>query len=101
MISDHHTLNYLYIYFYTQFLRATLRRQSKIIEILISNRANVNLVSRDQRAPLNMAVNNQDEISAALLLKAGAEVDHPNENGLAPLHVAAKSGRNNFFFVSY
>lgn len=68
--------------------------QPKVAEILISHGANVNLHSKSiDRAPLNFAAYRRDGATIVeALLKAGANVNHPDTNGLTSLHVAVENG---------
>lgn len=85
---------------YTPLHWATLiGKYPKIIEILINNGANVNILSKgDHRSPLNFAISDGDENVITSLIKAGANVNNPNEDGLTPLHQSAKMGKKEYWY---
>lgn len=75
--------------------------KSKIIEILLNNKADVNIASKhDNETPLNIALDRNDENLVMQMLKAGANINHPKRDGRTPLHIAANKGSKRIFLCT-
>ena len=70
----------------------SLEYSIKIIKILISNGADVNLVSREGNTPLHILVNDLGNVQIAeILLKNGADINAKNSDGKTPLQLALEN----------
>src|SRR6188474_1915250 len=77
--------------------RATLadaaeRRDKALVRTLIESRADVNGTQTDGTTALHWAAYHDDAETAALLVKAGANVNAANRFGVPPLSVACTNG---------
>ena len=64
-----------------------------MVQLLITNGANVNQADNFGKSPLYIAANQGKEDVVALLLKSGADVNQVDKDGISPLWVACNNGK--------
>lgn len=65
---------------------------SGILRLLIDNNADVNAITNNHITALSIAITTHKLENASLLIKAGAEVDHIDMNGMTSMMYAIKMG---------
>ncbi|MBU1013925.1 MAG: ankyrin repeat domain-containing protein [Bacteroidetes bacterium] len=64
-----------------------------IIELLLSNGANIDAVNKQLNTPLYEAINNKHDEVSKLLINRGADIHRQNVIGNSPLHIAVQKNR--------
>ena len=70
-------------------MMALLEKQIDMVDFLIQSRADIEKVGMHHRTPIYYAA---DEEAAELLINAGSKINIQDDEGLTPLHLAAKNG---------
>jgi ankyrin repeat protein/acetyl esterase/lipase len=78
---------------YTPLHRAVHYADKELVELLISNGADVNAKNKWGRTPLRWAIYNRDKVMIKLLVSKGADINMKDEDGVTPLHLIAMSDR--------
>lgn len=73
---------------------AVAEESQKVVELLLTHNADLEIAKYDGSTPLCSAIENRNEAMVKLLLDAGAKADVSAENGMTPLHFAANSRLN-------
>lgn len=76
---------------YTPLTLAIKNNNIDIVNVLLSNNADVNLPDKEGRSPLSEAISNQNKDIVNILLNHNADVNLPNIDGLRPLSLAARN----------
>ena len=72
---------------------AAIKGHVRIIELLLSHKADVNSRSKTEATPLHLASQEGHLASVVALLQAGADPLLPDRNGSFPIHLAAQLNR--------
>lgn len=85
---------------FTALMRAAINQDKAMVRALLAVGASVNRVSNLRQNALGYAVANSNQQDGdteliQMLLKAGADVNHQNDNGTTPLMKAAERGQKN------
>ncbi len=75
-----------------ELIRAMASERTQVLDLYLGERLNPNARVENDRPLLLAATLQQDEETAARLLKAGASADLADESGLTPLMAAARAG---------
>lgn len=90
--SAHHTDSITDIYDASPEFRDEAGEKNGVIELLIADRADVNMKDQDGETPLHYAAQHGDKHAAKLLIANRADVNTKNNNGETPLHCATRWG---------
>lgn len=66
--------------------------RDKLVDLLISHSADVNLKTNNGQSPLYTATFENFQNIVEVLLRSGADVNSQESNGFSPLHVAINKG---------
>lgn len=70
-------------------------RRQDTVQLLLSNKADINLCMKDGASPLLIASKKGHDNIVQLLLQNGADINFSKEDGASPLYVACREGHEN------